>query len=63
MKISILLPSLAGGGVERMSLNLAEDWLRKGHEVEFVLLENQGELVDKLPSGASLQNLGSSRLR
>jgi hypothetical protein len=43
VKISVLLPDLRGGGVERMRLNLVREWLNNGFDVDFVLLRHQGD--------------------
>jgi hypothetical protein len=45
MKISILLPDLRGGGVERIRIVLAHEFARAGHDVEFVLMQARGELL------------------
>ena len=45
--ISILLPDLRGGGAERVNLDLAQEFARAGHEVEFVLMQARGELLEE----------------
>jgi len=60
-KISLLLSSLAGGGAEKISLNLAKHLLNKNYEVDIVLSEFSGELADDVPEEASVVNLGASR--
>jgi glycosyltransferase involved in cell wall biosynthesis len=50
MKILIVLPNLKFGGVEKMRLFLARDWIKKGHEVEVVVLRKEGELVSLFES-------------
>jgi glycosyltransferase involved in cell wall biosynthesis len=49
--VALLLPSLAGGGVARVVLNLAESLLRHGHRVDLVLCDGGGAYRDQLPSG------------
>ncbi|MDB5516265.1 MAG: hypothetical protein JWQ17_3023 [Tardiphaga sp.] len=61
--ISIVLPDLGGGGAERLHLNLAAAWLRAGHQVEFVLMRREGELLGLLPAGATVWDLGADRIR
>lgn len=63
MKISILLPDLAGGGAERVKLCLAQEWLLQGYEVEFVLLRKEGALLPLVPKGATIHSLNCKRLR
>lgn len=41
MKIGLLIDSMIGGGAERVSLNLAEGFLRKGHEPHLILVRNE----------------------
>ena len=47
MKISILLPDLRGGGVERVRIILAHEFARVGHDVEFVIKQARGELLEE----------------
>lgn len=61
-RIAIVLPSLAGGGVERVVLSLARGFLAGGHAVDIVLRRARGELLGHVPGGARLVNLGCERL-
>lgn len=63
MSISVLLPDLRPGGAERMRVRLAGQWLKLGHQVEFVLLRRRGELLAELPGGATVVALGADRMR
>ena len=49
-RIGIIIYSLSGGGAERMSLNLASEFLAAGHAVDFVLANDEGELMDQVPA-------------
>ena len=62
-RAALLLPSLAGGGAERVALAIAADLLAKGHAVDLILVERRGELLDHVPSGARVIDLGARRLR
>ena len=44
--LAILLPNLTGGGVERMSLDLARIFKQEGCDVTFILVEARGDLLD-----------------
>jgi len=61
--IAILLPDLRPGGAERLHLHLAREWLQQGIAVEFVLRQAQGELLAQLPVGATVVDLGATRVR
>lgn len=61
-KIVFFLPSLAGGGAERVSLNLAAGFRNHGHDVTLVLVHTTGPLYDDLPSGIRLVDLHCSRV-
>lgn len=61
--ISIVLPSLKGGGAERVAVHLANHWLGHGLQVEFVLMEAIGELMDLIDPRIPVFNLKASRIR
>jgi len=61
--IAILLPNLCGGGVERIRIVLAHEFARAGHEVEFVLMQARGELLDEASASFSVVDLASPRAR
>ncbi|MBW3617027.1 MAG: glycosyltransferase [Proteobacteria bacterium] len=62
-RISMLLPDLRGGGAERVSLSLAEEFVCRGYAVELVLMRRVGELLEQAPAGCSIVDLGAPRLR
>tara|TARA_B110000977_G_scaffold158852_1_gene202528 strand:- start:1280 stop:2371 length:1092 start_codon:yes stop_codon:yes gene_type:complete len=61
--ISILLPDLSGGGAERVNIDLAHEFARAGHEVEFVLMQARGELLEEARASFSLVDLVTPRAR
>lgn len=63
MRVSILLPDLRGGGVERIRIVLAREFARAGHEVEFVLMQARGELLEEARESFSVIELGTPRAR
>lgn len=63
MKIAILLTDLRGGGVERIRISLAQEFLLKGHQVEFVLMQARGELLSEAQSQFSVVDLNCRRVR
>ena len=63
MKTSILLPDLRGGGVERIRLVLAHEFARAGHDVEFVLMQARGELLEEARANFPVVDLAAPRTR
>lgn len=61
--IAILLPDLRGGGAERVNIDLAREFIRQGHTVDFVLMQARGELLDLVPDGARVVDLKTPRVR
>ena len=62
VKIAFFLPHLAGGGAERVAINLAEEYRKRGVDVDFVLAQLEGSFADKLPQGARVIDLKASRV-
>lgn len=63
LHIAILLPDLGGGGAERVHLDLAREFDRQGHAVEFVLMREQGEFLCEAQAAFSVVDLGAARAR
>ncbi len=61
--ISFVLPNLAAGGIERLSLVLSEEFLGRGYLVDFVLRQNLGALIEAVPAGANIRILEATRAR
>jgi glycosyltransferase involved in cell wall biosynthesis len=59
--LAFFLPSLAGGGSESVSLLLAEGFLRRNYQVDLVVGRKSGELLNRIPAGVRLVDLGTSR--
>ena len=47
-KIFIILPHLGGGGAEKSTLYLVNDWVNKNYEIYLILMNKKGELLSKL---------------
>lgn len=62
-RLSILLPDLRGGGVERIRLVLAREFVQAGYEVEFVLMRNLGDLLPEAQAEFSVYDLACPRAR
>jgi glycosyltransferase involved in cell wall biosynthesis len=61
MSVAIYLHDLSGGGVERQSLIIAEEFQRQGVDVILVLHRLGGQLLDQVPVGVRIVNLNSPR--
>lgn len=59
--LAIYLPSLDGGGVERMRLILSAAFIARGMRVTIVLNDRKGELMNMVPPGVQVVSLGASR--
>src|SRR5690554_201185 len=62
MNVSFFLPSLRGGGAERMMVNLAKELVYKGYNVEIVLAKKEGPYVDEVPNTIPIVDLAASRV-
>lgn len=63
MKVAFFVPDLRGGGVERVRLLLAREFLAEGHDVDLVLLRKDGMLLNQVPDRVNVVDLGSKRVR
>lgn len=61
-RLALLLPDMGPGGAERVALRLAEDFLKAGHEVDLVLLEKKGALLELVPPEVRIFDLGAGRI-
>lgn len=61
MRAALYLPSLEGGGIERLYLGLADQWTRAGHGVTLVINEAHGALAGAVPPGVEVHALGARR--
>jgi len=62
-KILIILPNLRIGGAEKLSIDLANHWSRRGFEVEVLLMRDEGELLGTVSPMVKVTSLGVARLR
>ncbi len=63
MRIALFVPDLRGGGVERVRLLLAREFLAQGYEVDLVLLRKKGVLLEQVPAGVRVIDLQAARVR
>jgi glycosyltransferase involved in cell wall biosynthesis len=60
--IAFFMPSMRGGGAERVLVNLAEGLVERGESVHVVLAEAVGPHLDHIPPGVKVVNLRSPRV-
>jgi glycosyltransferase involved in cell wall biosynthesis len=60
--IAFFLPSLCGGGAERVIVNLAQGITERGLPVDLVLAAAEGPLLDQLPAGVRVVDLRAPRV-
>jgi glycosyltransferase involved in cell wall biosynthesis len=59
--IAIFLPSLDGGGAERVVLLLAEHFTRMGHRCDLIIAMRQGQLLASVPTNVRLISLDKKK--
>ncbi len=59
-RLALLLLSLTGGGVERSTLRLAREFVRRGLAVDLLVCRPQGELAHAVPDGVRLVPLADT---
>lgn len=63
MKVSLFLPNLGGGGVERAFINLILGLSTRIQSVELVVCELRGDFDDQIPSLIELKNISIINLK
>lgn len=61
-RVAFYMPSLAGGGAQRVFLHLARGFAERGYEVHLVLARAQGPYLPQVPSCVRMIDLGASRV-
>ena len=61
-RIALFMPSLAGGGAEKVMLNLGRGMLARGIEVDLVLVSAEGPYLADVPQGINLVDLRARRV-
>lgn len=62
MRAGLFVPSLCGGGAERVMVNLARGLSERGIQVDVVLAKAQGVFLAHVPCGARVVDLGAGRV-
>ncbi|WP_310427147.1 glycosyltransferase [Chamaesiphon sp. VAR_48_metabat_135_sub] len=61
-RIAFFLPTLAGGGAERVALNLLKGMVELNIPLDLVVADTEGPYLDQVPKGVRLVNLGTGRV-
>lgn len=61
-RVVIFLPSLAGGGAERVMLHLGDGLAKNGFSVDLVVSQLSGEYVSQIPKTLNVINFNKNRL-
>jgi glycosyltransferase involved in cell wall biosynthesis len=56
-RIALFLPDLSGGGAERMMVNLAAGFSRRGFRVDMILLRTSGAYLSQIPQEVHILDL------
>ncbi len=62
MRVALFLPSLAGGGAEKVSLPLAQGFAQRGAQVDLVLARAEGPHLRSVPPGVHVVDLQARRV-
>lgn len=60
--IAIYIPTLNGGGAERVMVTLANAWAERGVTIDLVLATASGPYISEVSSAVNIVDLGSSRV-
>lgn len=59
-KLAIFMPSLRGGGAERVVVNLISEMINYCEDIDLVLVRAEGPYLHQVPESVRIVNLGSS---
>ncbi|SHF32637.1 Glycosyltransferase involved in cell wall bisynthesis [Lampropedia hyalina DSM 16112] len=62
MHIAVYLPSLRGGGAERVMVTLANGFAARGHQVDLVLVQAEGPYLAEVVPAVRIVNLNRKRV-
>jgi glycosyltransferase involved in cell wall biosynthesis len=61
-RVTFFLPSLEGGGAERVVVNLIKEFIKRGIGIDLVLANAKGPYLKEIPKEARVFNLKASRV-
>ncbi len=60
--ISLFIPSFGGGGAERVVVNLANEFVRRGYHIHIVVLDENGPLLKEVSEKCQIINLSTKKV-
>jgi glycosyltransferase involved in cell wall biosynthesis len=57
VKLAIILPTMAGGGMERMRVHLMQEWAGQGVDMDLVVSRFQGPLCEMVPEQVKIHEV------
>lgn len=61
-KIALFIHSLSMGGIQKIIVRLANEFAKRGHEVDLVLAKGEGALISEVSSDVQIVNLDQQHL-
>lgn len=61
-KVALFIPSLGGGGAERIMVNLARGFSERGFDVDLILAKADGPFLSLVPKSVRIVNLKAKRV-
>lgn len=62
MHLTFFIPDLRGGGAQHMTVNLANEFARRGYRVDLLLVQKKGPYADKVSKDVNVVDLGKKRM-
>lgn len=63
MKVALLMPSALNGGVQRIMINLSKGFLNYGYDVDFLIADATGEMLNNIPKNCNIIDFKKIKLR
>jgi glycosyltransferase involved in cell wall biosynthesis len=61
-RVALVVPTMEGGGAEKVVFMLASEFLKRGVSVDLVVGRAEGVFIERLPKGVEIFELGRSRM-
>lgn len=62
LRVTFFMPTLGGGGAERVTVNLVQEFANRGFDIDLVLVRAEGAYLSEVPSAVRIIGLGASRI-